>query len=204
MLNRSAARLAMSVFQRRLASSTYALLRSFERRIEKLDDLIEQITRRPAHRGATRHIQRRMREEDDVLETKTADEEAPEGEREENEVAEDELLRRRHRRVAGRSAGRARAGRSGCATWPTQVYDAGHRIEVRATPRSLRRSQSSATRSSSSSRSTATRSTSSCSDSAAWATPARSPKSTAACTTPKRQNRSSASASRSTRVARDS
>src|SRR5207249_11332128 len=31
-LNRSAARLAMSVFQRRLASSTYALLRSFERR----------------------------------------------------------------------------------------------------------------------------------------------------------------------------
>ena len=39
-LNRSAARLAMSVFQRRLASSTYALLRSFERRLEKLDGLI--------------------------------------------------------------------------------------------------------------------------------------------------------------------
>ena len=37
LLNRSAARLAMSVFQRRLASSTYALLRSFERRMEKLD-----------------------------------------------------------------------------------------------------------------------------------------------------------------------
>ena len=37
LLNRSAARLAMSVLQRRLASSTYALLRSFERRIEKLD-----------------------------------------------------------------------------------------------------------------------------------------------------------------------
>ena len=36
-LNRSAARLAMSVFQRRLASSTFALLRSFERRIEKLE-----------------------------------------------------------------------------------------------------------------------------------------------------------------------
>ena len=35
--NRPAAQLAMSVFQRRLASSTYALLRSFERRIEKLD-----------------------------------------------------------------------------------------------------------------------------------------------------------------------
>ena len=40
-LNRSAARLAMSVFQRRLASSTYALLRSFERRMEKLDRLID-------------------------------------------------------------------------------------------------------------------------------------------------------------------
>ena len=35
-LNQSAARLAMGVFQRRLASSTYALMRSFERRIDKL------------------------------------------------------------------------------------------------------------------------------------------------------------------------
>lgn len=42
-LNRSAARLAMSVFQRRLASSTYALLQSFERRIEKLDGLIADV-----------------------------------------------------------------------------------------------------------------------------------------------------------------
>jgi len=40
MLNRSAARLAMSVFQRRLASSTLALLRSFERRIDKLTALL--------------------------------------------------------------------------------------------------------------------------------------------------------------------
>src|SRR5207248_5746349 len=43
LLNRSAARLAMSVLQRRLASSTFALLRSFERRIGKLDDLISQV-----------------------------------------------------------------------------------------------------------------------------------------------------------------
>ncbi|MEK6675017.1 MAG: SNF2-related protein, partial [Planctomycetota bacterium] len=43
MLNRSAARLAMSVLQRRLASSTYALLRSFERRIDKLSGLIRQV-----------------------------------------------------------------------------------------------------------------------------------------------------------------
>ena len=33
----------MSVFQRRLASSTYALLRSFERRLDQLDDLIDAI-----------------------------------------------------------------------------------------------------------------------------------------------------------------
>ncbi len=40
-LNRSAARLAMSVFQRRQASSTYALMRSFERRLVRLDEAIE-------------------------------------------------------------------------------------------------------------------------------------------------------------------
>lgn len=42
-LNRSAARLAMSVFQRRLTSSTWALMKSFERRIKKLDLLIDSI-----------------------------------------------------------------------------------------------------------------------------------------------------------------
>ena len=39
-LNRSAARLAMSVFQRRQASSTFALQRSMERRLERLDEAI--------------------------------------------------------------------------------------------------------------------------------------------------------------------
>ena len=43
LLNRSAARLAMSVFQRRLASSTYAVMRSLERRKEKLENLIDAI-----------------------------------------------------------------------------------------------------------------------------------------------------------------
>ena len=42
-MNRSAAQLAMSVFQRRLASSTWALLRSLERRLDKLDGLIEEV-----------------------------------------------------------------------------------------------------------------------------------------------------------------
>ncbi|MBC7347356.1 MAG: DUF3883 domain-containing protein, partial [Clostridia bacterium] len=91
MLNRSAARLAMSVFQRRLASSTYALLRSFERRIEKLSDLIAQIRdgRLTVEQLVT--MQRRMREED-VFDIATADEEAAEDGREWNEVAEDKLL----------------------------------------------------------------------------------------------------------------
>lgn len=41
--NRSASQLALSVFQRRLASSSWALLRSMERRIEKINDLIKKI-----------------------------------------------------------------------------------------------------------------------------------------------------------------
>ena len=41
--NRPAVRLAMSVFQRRLASSTWALLRSFERRIGKLRQTIDDL-----------------------------------------------------------------------------------------------------------------------------------------------------------------
>ncbi|MBS1705312.1 MAG: DUF3883 domain-containing protein [Armatimonadetes bacterium] len=42
-LNASAAQFAMSVFQRRLASSTYALLCSFQRRLAKLDDIIKKV-----------------------------------------------------------------------------------------------------------------------------------------------------------------
>lgn len=42
-LNRSAAQLAMSVFQRRLASSTFALARSLARRAEKLEALVADI-----------------------------------------------------------------------------------------------------------------------------------------------------------------
>ncbi len=41
--NQQAARLAMGVFQRRLASSTWALLKSFERRIEKVRGLIDDL-----------------------------------------------------------------------------------------------------------------------------------------------------------------
>lgn len=92
MLNRSAAQLAMSVFQRRLASSTFALLRSFERRIDKLQGLIEQIRDGELTIEQLITMQRRMREEDDILDSTTADDETAQGDREENEVAEDRLL----------------------------------------------------------------------------------------------------------------
>jgi SNF2 family DNA or RNA helicase len=92
MLNRSAARLAMSVFQRRLASSTFALLRSFERRSDKLRDLIAQI--QDGHLTIEQIItmQRRIREDEDVFDAETADEETAESDREQNEVAEEKLL----------------------------------------------------------------------------------------------------------------
>lgn len=92
LLNRSAARLAMSVFQRRLASSTYALLRSFERRLEKLDSLIEQIQSGRLTIEQLLTVQRCICEDEDVFESKTADDEASEGTYEENERAEERLL----------------------------------------------------------------------------------------------------------------
>lgn len=92
LLNRSAARLAMSVLQRRLASSTYALLRSFERRIDKLDDLVRQVQEGKLTEEQLVVLQRRLGEEDDVLDTKTAEEESAIGGREEGEVSEEKLL----------------------------------------------------------------------------------------------------------------
>jgi SNF2 family DNA or RNA helicase len=92
LLNREAARLAMSVFQRRLASSTYALLRSFERRIDKLDKLIADVQDGKLTTEQLITLQQRIHEDDDVFETKTADDESPEEGREENELAEDKLL----------------------------------------------------------------------------------------------------------------
>jgi superfamily II DNA or RNA helicase/DNA-binding XRE family transcriptional regulator len=92
LLNQSAARLAMSVFQRRLASSTYALLRSFERRIGKLDSVIDDVQAGRITMEQLLTLQCRISEEDDVLEAKTADDESPENGQEENEAAEDKLL----------------------------------------------------------------------------------------------------------------
>ena len=73
-LNQSAARLAMGVFQRRLASSTYALMRSFERRIDKLDGLIENLRNGELSEAQLANQQRRLDKLDDLFESSTADE----------------------------------------------------------------------------------------------------------------------------------
>jgi superfamily II DNA or RNA helicase/DNA-binding XRE family transcriptional regulator len=94
-LNRSAARLAMSVFQRRLASSSYALMRSFERRLKKLDELIRQIETGELSPEELANQQRRLeatRDFRDVFESETADEEDAQNGVEENERSEDVLL----------------------------------------------------------------------------------------------------------------
>jgi SNF2 family DNA or RNA helicase len=90
-LNRSAARLAMSVFQRRLASSTYALMRSFERRLAKLDALLEEVRSGRLTTEQLSSLQERLRLRD-IEEDKTADEEQAEDGLEENEAAELEAM----------------------------------------------------------------------------------------------------------------
>ena len=92
LLNRSAARLAMGVMQRRMASSTYALLRSFDRRIDKLDDLIRQVQEGKLTEEQLVVLQRRLAEEDDVFDTKTAEEESTTDGQEEAEVSDERLL----------------------------------------------------------------------------------------------------------------
>lgn len=102
-LNRSAARFVMSIFQRRLASSTLALLRSFERRLAKLDELIERIE---GGKISTNELGRGLSVKL-VLDEKTGDEESPVDGVEENEVAEEQLLSA----VASRSLVELRAER---------------------------------------------------------------------------------------------
>jgi SNF2 family DNA or RNA helicase len=92
LLNREAARLAMSVFQRRLASSIYALMRSFERRIDKLDKLILDVQDGKLTTEQLITLQQRIHEDDDIFDAKTADDETPEEGLEENEIAEEKLL----------------------------------------------------------------------------------------------------------------
>jgi SNF2 family DNA or RNA helicase len=92
LLNRSAARLAMSVLQRRLASSTYALMCSLDRRVEKLDTLIRDVQDGRLTIEQLTTLQRRLAEERDILDCKTADEEDAVDGLEENQRSEDTLL----------------------------------------------------------------------------------------------------------------
>ncbi len=92
LLNRSAARLAMSVFQRRLASSTYALLRSFERRAAKLARMIEDMRAGRLSQAQLITAQQKLETLKDALDEKTADEEESLDDQEENERSEEQLL----------------------------------------------------------------------------------------------------------------
>lgn len=93
LLNRSAARFAMTIFQRRLASSTWALLRSLRNRLEKLETLIDDIQSGRIPEEQLREQQRRLdRQVRDTLIDATADEEGVEGGVEEHEKDEAQAL----------------------------------------------------------------------------------------------------------------
>ena len=133
----------MSVFQRRLASSTYALLRSFERRIAKLDGLIADVEDGKLTMDQLMRLQQQIAEEGDVLDSKTADEESTEDGQEENEAAEDRLLRgviavsladlRAEREQVEEAAWSSHGGSMTTSTWSRSSNAAGdhHGPEVR-------------------------------------------------------------------------
>ena len=76
--NRPAVRLAMGVFQRRLASSTVAVLRSFERRIAKIEQTINDLRSGRVTAAELRRRQRRLDREhrEDFFDTHGADDDA--------------------------------------------------------------------------------------------------------------------------------
>jgi superfamily II DNA or RNA helicase len=93
LLNRTAAQLALSVFQRRLASSTFALLCSLQRREKKLENLINEIAANPDRlAGLARRHAEELAAVEDTFEDKTGDDETSEAGSEENEIQEDEIL----------------------------------------------------------------------------------------------------------------
>ena len=92
-LNKSAARLALGVFQRRLASSTFAVMRSLERRLERVDEIIAQVRTGQLSIEQIRTAQSRLSGLDDPFEATTPDEEAAIAGREAHEGEEERLLR---------------------------------------------------------------------------------------------------------------
>ena len=83
-----AVQLAMSVFQRRLASSTWALQRSFERRIGKLERVIDDLRSGEAGTPELRRLQRRLDRRSDFFDTQDAADDGGE----QGEAYEDAIL----------------------------------------------------------------------------------------------------------------
>ena len=92
LLNKTAAQLALGVFQRRMASSTCALLRSMERRLERLDGVIADVAAGRIDLLKLAKQAERLRDDDDPFDAHTADEEAGGEGEEENERCEAEIL----------------------------------------------------------------------------------------------------------------
>ncbi len=93
--NRPAVRLAMGVFQRRLASSTLAVLRSFERRIARIQQAIDDLRSGRITASELQSRQRRLDREhhEDFFDTHGADDDARDaGDGERHEDYEDALL----------------------------------------------------------------------------------------------------------------
>jgi len=88
--NRSAAGLAMSILQRRLASSTWALFRSLERRAEKLGGILEALASGLLSLEELEARQFTLPARD-VRDTKTGDEEETQDGREESERQDEEV-----------------------------------------------------------------------------------------------------------------
>ena len=90
--NKSAVRLAMSVFQRRLASSTYALMRSFQRRKQKIAEVADRIRQGILTEEQFTHRQASLNSNVDVFEVQTADDDMAVGGIEQLENFEDKAL----------------------------------------------------------------------------------------------------------------
>lgn len=88
-MNTTAAQLAKSVFQRRLASSTFALKKSLEKRYEKVTQYIAGIH---AGKVTAKQLAEQIKRRPDPFDEQTADEESLNDGREANEVAEDYIL----------------------------------------------------------------------------------------------------------------
>ncbi len=88
-MNTTAAQLAKSVFQRRLASSTFALKRSLEKRLEKVTQYVSDIN---SGKVTVKQLASRAKRLRDIFDEETADEESVNTGREENELAEDDII----------------------------------------------------------------------------------------------------------------